>query len=130
MYIVYFTIQFMYEILMDSYIVHVHCVYLFILGYSSLLRKRYDSLLTSSTQHQQRLEEARRRRAEFDDLMETMLPRLQELEERSAAVEESRDKISDRLETLRVSDCIYHVICWLKMSCSGCISCSESVIPL
>ena len=68
-----------------------------------MLRKRYDSLLASSTQHQQRLEEARRRRAEFDDLMETMLPRLQELEERSAAVEGSRDKISDRLETLRVS---------------------------
>ena len=68
-----------------------------------MLRKRYDSLLASSTQHRQRLEEARRLRAEFDSCLETVLPRLQELEERCVGVGESRDKISDRLETLRVS---------------------------
>ena len=77
-------------------------------GYSSLLRKRYDSLLATSTQQQQRLEEARRRRAEFDGCLETVLPRLQGLEERSAAVGVSRDKIADRLETLRVSSLVNH----------------------
>ena len=56
-----------------------------------------------------------------------MLPQLQELEERSAAVEESRDKISDRLETLRVSGCINHGICQPNMSCGGHISCSGCV---
>ena len=68
-----------------------------------MLRKRYDSLATGSTQLRRRAEEARQRRAEFDGCLETLLPRLQELEDRSGDVEGSRDKISDRLETLRVN---------------------------
>ena len=68
-----------------------------------MLRKRYDGLLATAVQQKQRLEEARRRRAEFDGCLETVLPRLQELEERSAAVVGSGEKVSDRLETLRVS---------------------------
>ena len=68
-----------------------------------MLRKRYDTLLATSTQHRQRLEEARRLRAEFDGCLDTVLPRLQELEERCVGVGDSRDKLSDRLEALRVS---------------------------
>ena len=78
-------------------------VYSPLTGYSVMLRKRYDSLLASYTQHRQRLKEACRLRVEFDSCLETVLPRLQELEERCVGVGESRDKISDRLETLRVS---------------------------
>ena len=59
--------------------------------------------MAQSTQQRQRAEEARRRRAEFDSCLETVLPRLHDLESRSSEVGESRDKISDRLETLRVS---------------------------
>lgn len=87
----------------DSFISHK----MFHLGYSLLLRKRCDSLLAQSTQQRQRVEEARRRRAEFDSCLETVLPRLQDLESRSSEVGESRDKISDRLETLRVSVYIF-----------------------
>ena len=71
-------------------------------GYSSLLRKRYDNLLAGGTQLRQRVEEAHQRRAEFDSCLEMVLPRLQELEKRTEGVRESRDKISDRLENLRV----------------------------
>ena len=78
-----------------------NCVF-FSLGYSVLLRRRYDSLATGSSQLRRRAEEARKQRAEFDGVMESLLPRLQELEDRAGEVGESRDKISDRLETLRV----------------------------
>ena len=67
-----------------------------------MLRKRYDSLLTQSTQLGQRIEEARHRRAEFDSCLEAVASRIQELEGRTGEVGESREKISDRLETLRV----------------------------
>ena len=75
-------------------------------GYSTFLRKRYDSLATGSAQLRRRAQEARQRRAEFDGCLETLLPRLQELEERSGEVGESKEKISDRLETLRVRELV------------------------
>ena len=60
-------------------------------------------MATGSTQLRQRANEARQRRAEFDGCLETLLPRLQDLESRSNEVEEGREKVSDKLESVRVS---------------------------
>ena len=85
--------------------VYIH-TYLLYSGYSTLLRKRYNSLATGSSQLKRRAEEARQRRAEFDVCLETLLLRLQELEGRSSEVMEGKDRVSDKLENLRVSVCI------------------------
>ena len=71
-----------------------------------MLRKRYDSLATGSSQLKRRAEEARQRRAEFDGCLETLLLQIQELEGRSSEVMEGKDRVSDKLENLRVSVCI------------------------
>ena len=100
---------------------------LFSSGYSTLLRKRYDSLATGSTQLRRRAEEARQRRAEFDGCLETLFPRLQELEDRSGDVEGSRDKISDRLETLRVSEIFFLFLSVIMINFVSC--CLSTFFP-
>ena len=74
----------------------------FLVGFSALLRKRYDSLSAAASLQKRRFEEASRRREEFEHCLATVLPRLQEMEERVEGVAESRDKIQERLETLGV----------------------------
>ena len=76
-------------------------------GDSTTLRKRYDALLAGVGQQTKLLEEAKRRREEFDSTLGELLPELSELEERCEGVRgegsSQPEMIQEQVETVQVT---------------------------
>ena len=100
-------------------------------GDSTSLRKRYDALLADVRQRRKLLEEAKRRRGEFDSTLGELLPELSALEERCEGVRgeggSQPEKIQEQVEAMQVrityyhgdvyiSICMYYVYCCLSHS--------------
>ena len=94
-------------------------------GDSTSLRRRYDALLADVRQRRKLLEEAKRRRGEFDNALGELLPELSALEERCEGVRgeggSQPEKIQEQVEAMQVR--CYHGYFNLKYSfCSSCIN--------
>ena len=97
-------------------------------GDSTSLRKRYDALLAEVRQRRKLLEEAKRRRGEFDSALGELLPELTTLEERCDGVRgeggSQPEKIQEQVEAMQVrlrnhhGDVLQHlyVLCILSQS--------------
>ena len=75
-------------------------------GDSASLRRRYDALLADVRQQRKLLEEAKRRRGEFDSALGELLPELSVLEERCEGVRgeggSQPEKIQEQVEAMQV----------------------------
>ena len=81
-------------------------------GDSTSLRRRYDALLADVRQRRKLLEEAKRRRGEFDSTLGELLPELSALEERCEGVRgeggSQPEKIQEQVEAMQVRITYYH----------------------
>lgn len=87
-------------------------------GDSASLRRRYDALLADVRQRRKLLEEAKRRRGEFDSALGEFLPELSALEERCEGVRgeggSQPEKIQEQVEAMQVRS--YFMIVYTSLS--------------